>query len=177
MIGQEAHALLLERGRLYLTEREEQKLWMFDAETLAALGVVEKIPQPGGLAILDGRLYLAATGSDELWVLNVDSLQVLERLAVGRAPYAVAANPASRYVLVANAGSGSVTAINRFDTASKMVVFLGGLGYPQQITTDPETAEFYVSYLISPKESAIAVIDGETCQLVRILRDSPRLRR
>jgi DNA-binding beta-propeller fold protein YncE len=99
----------------------------------------------------------------------------LERLAVGRAPYAVAANPASHYVLVANAGSDSVTAINRFDSASRMVVSLGGLGYPQQITTDPYTAEFYVSYLISPKESAIAVIDGETCQIVRILSALPAL--
>lgn len=172
-IGSEAHALLVNSGRLYLTEREEQKLWVLDAASLETLGVVEHVPQPGGLALLDGRLYLAATGSDELWVLDADTLQVLERLAVGRAPYAVAVNPLSRYVLVANAGSGSVTAINRFDTASRMVVSLGGLGYPQQIITDPQTAEFHVSYLISPKESAVAVIDGESGQIVRVLRAWP----
>ncbi len=96
-------------------------------------------PSRAGWPLLDGRLYLAATASDELWVLDADTLRDIgtggswARAVCGGSQLRL-----SRYVLVANAGSGSITAINRFDTASKIVISLGGLRYPQQITTDPQ---------------------------------------
>ena len=175
-IASRVHGLAVdeERDRVYISERENEQLWVLDGATNRVLARVKGIPQPGGVATIGDRVYITATGSDELLVLDSETFEVLERVPVGRAPYAVAADPAARCILVANAGEASITAIDRFDTQAKSVVSLSGLGHPQSIATHSASAEFYVTYAISPKHHAIAVIDGNKPAVTRTLQGTAR---
>lgn len=148
------------RRKLYISERENDQLWILDSTQLSTVAVIAGIPQPGQVALADGRVYVTATASDELYVISADAAQVERRLAVGRAPYAVAADPTGPYLLVANAGAGTITAINRFDNTIAGVVSLGGLGYPQDIAVDTRRSAFYVAYAISPTSHAVAILSA-----------------
>jgi len=159
-IGRRAQEIAVDpaRQRLYISERENDQLWMLDSVSLNTVAVIAGIPQPGQVAFAGDRVYVTATASDELYIINADTTTVEMRLPVGRAPYAVAADSTGPYLLVANAGAGTVTAINRFDNSIAGVVSLGGLGYPQDIAVDTRRSVFYVAYAISPTSHAVAIL-------------------
>ncbi len=56
------------------------------------------------------------------------------------------------------------------DAAGKLLAttHLGGLGFPQGLAVDP-TGRVYVSYALSPRYGQIAVLDGVTGALVRLI--------
>jgi len=90
----------------------------------------------------------------------------MERLRVGDAPYAVLCDPQSERVYVGNAGEDSVTLVDAGSRRVQATVQLGGLGHPQALALDDRLGRVYVTYALSPRKRAIAMLDSTTGRLV-----------
>ncbi|NLD71120.1 MAG: hypothetical protein GX649_00220, partial [Chloroflexi bacterium] len=71
-------------------------------------------------------------------------------------------------------GVGRV-AVLRADTLEPVVeVPLGGLGYPQGLTVDPESGRLYVAHALAPKYGALTAIDLDSLAVVGTLTGDHR---
>jgi YVTN family beta-propeller protein len=82
----------------------------------------------------------------------------------------VACDPGRQRVYVGNAGGDSVSIVDVGQHAQSVTVHLGGLGHPHDLAFDPIRDRLYVTYALSPKYRAVAVIDGSSGQILSRLR-------
>ena len=99
-------ALDAQGTNLFVTCRSADRIVVVDLQTLRQIGSVPVGAGPAGIVFCPtaegGRLVVANSLSDDISVLSVAPLQELSRVAAGREPYAVAATPDGRQVIVAN---------------------------------------------------------------------------
>lgn len=154
------------------TNRGYAALWEANAVVVfePSTGLVEarigSIAGPSGVCLAGGLVWVSATRSNELLALDPNTYAIMERLRVGDAPYAVLCDPLSARVYVANAGEDSVTLVDAGSRRVQATVQLGGLGHPQALALDDRLGRVYVTYALSPRKRAIAMLDSTTGRLV-----------
>src|ERR1700709_2490273 len=85
-----------------------------------------------------------------------EAQSVTSSLVMGSTPYAVAVNPVTNKVYVANQNSGTVTVI---DGATNTTTAVAVEGTPHAVAVNPATNKVYVANLGS---NTVTVIDGAT---------------
>ena len=114
--------------RLYVTCRSGDRVAALDTATLKEVESAPIGTAPVGIAWIAGRLVVANSGSDDVSILSTSPLASLGLLAAGRDPYAVAAAPAGRALVVnrmANLARGDevpAAEVTVVDTASVRVI-------------------------------------------------------
>jgi len=170
-IGRESGGIVLDeaRGRVYVASGEQAALLALDARTLAPIARVGGFTQPGGVALAGDRLFVADTPAGAVRVLAADDFRVTAITQVGPGPYALAALPGQGHVFVAQSGGDSVARLDAVTGALVGVTPLGGLGHPQGMVADAQAGKVYVLYMLSPRYRQIAVLDGVTGAVYRVI--------
>ena len=173
--GREPGGLVVDEAsrRVFVASGEQGTILAYDADTLAPLGRASGFAQPGGLALANGRLFAADTQAGIVRMLDVNDLHEMGRAEVGPGPVAIVALPALQRVFVALTGGREIAIL---DTATGALVgqtHLGGLGHPQGLVEDRVANKVYVTYLLSPHYRQIAVLDGATGAIERVIPATP----
>ena len=109
-----------------------------------------------------GKFYAVNTAQDTVTVLNSDARNRIQ-IHVGSEPEAIAVDPDTNRIYVANGGSGSVSVI---EGATDRVIATVGVGdLPYAIAANSATNKIYVSRTFS---DVMAIIDGKTNVATRL---------
>ena len=162
-----------EGGTIYVASSEHHAVLALDAATRAERAIAPDFRQPGGLALLrdatlGDRLFVADTLAGTVRVLDAGDLRLLSETTVGSGPYALAAAPQAGHIFAALTGGDEVAMLDASGTLLA-TTHLGGLGFPQGIAVDATDGRVYVSYALSPRYGQIAVLDGVTGAVVRLI--------
>lgn len=157
---------------IYAALQQMDALAVIDGAQHQLLRTLPDIPGASGVAIGGDSIYVTATRSDELIVVNRQNCAIIKRVLVGDAPYAVLYDPGLQRIYVANAGEDTVSIIDGHDWTLVNSVKLGGLGHPHGLALDLVRERLYVTYALSPKHRAIAVVDTRSGQIISTLRGS-----
>jgi DNA-binding beta-propeller fold protein YncE len=163
--------------RVYVTGWEQGSVTVLDATSGDRMAEAADLQRPSGLAVVSdvGRLpgqttlYVAESGAGRLAMLDGKTLERRGEIAVGTGPYALAASTDGQRVYAPLAGAGEVAML---DTTLQEVVArtpLDGLGLPQAVAVHATTGRVYVLYLLGPRYSNIAILDGRSGQLVGLI--------
>lgn len=153
-------------GRAYAALWEINQVAVFDPSSGRVLALVGGIAGPSGVCLAGGVVWVSATRANELLALDPDSYAIIKRLRVGDAPYALSCDAAGGRVYVGNAGEDSVTLVDASSGRVVDTVQLGGLGHPQSLALDDRLGRVYVTYALSPRKRAIAMLDASTGRLL-----------
>nr|MBC7246051.1 DUF11 domain-containing protein [Chloroflexota bacterium] len=157
---------------VYAALQQMDALAVVDGAQHQLLKIVQGIPGASGVAIGEDYIYVTATRSDELIVVDRQNCAIIMRVPVGDAPYAVLYDPGLHRIYVANAGEDTVSMMDERSWTLVNSVKLGGLGHPHGLALDPVRDRLYVTYALSPKHRAIAVVDTLSGQIISIRRGS-----
>jgi uncharacterized repeat protein (TIGR01451 family) len=157
------------RKRTYISDRSQGWVWVWDDVAQELVSRLGPLSGAGGLAVAGDRLYVADTYRNQVGVFDVNFYELLQRIPIEGAPYALAANPVQNTVVVAAAGANQVVILDRFDTQIQTVVSLGGMGYPRDLVINLKDGDIYVLYALTLKYDALAVIDGSTYEITRTI--------
>jgi len=161
-------------GLIYVTDDMEQVLYALDARTYA---VVSRAPLPNysrrsaiphfpAVNLSNHMVYLPNFEANDLSVFDGTALrqgytQQFDLIAVGNMPTAVAVNPRTNRIYVANTGSGTITVINgnTDDVVATVPIPNAGSGVLTDVVADPccSNLVFAAGY-----QNEITVIDGVT---------------
>ncbi len=140
-------------GRAYVACRDADHVAVVDEATRKMEAAIPTAISPSDVAALDNRAYVVSPSADRVYV--VQDGQVVQTIALGRRPVAVAADARSRRVYVANAGDRTLSAIEPMRMIVGATVPLGLA--PADVTIDPTRGRVYVGQ---------AVVDEGTHQVV-----------
>lgn len=160
--------------RVYAALQQADALAVIDGLHHRLLAMVSGIPGASGVAVGSDCVYVTAARSDELVVVNGQNYAIMKRVPVGAVPYAVLYDPGPQRVYVGNAGEDTVFILDAHNWTLVNAVKLGGLGHPHGLALDPIRDRLYVTYALSPKHRAIAVVDtlsGQVVSSVQGVRD------
>ncbi|MFN3208034.1 MAG: YncE family protein [Roseovarius sp.] len=106
-------ALDAARGRLFVSDWYNARLWALDAASLEILQELETGSEPAGIALSpDGSLLATAEkDADRVSIFDAQTLEVLHRVKVGMRPYGLGFAPDGR-LFVGNVGSNDVTVLD-----------------------------------------------------------------
>ncbi|MBK5933308.1 YVTN family beta-propeller protein [Rhodovulum imhoffii] len=106
-------ALDAKRGRLFVSDWFNARLWVLEAATLATLAELATGKSPAGIALSEDGLFLASAdkGADQVSLFDARSLVRLGAVPVGSRPYGLRFAPDGR-LFVANVGSNDVSVID-----------------------------------------------------------------
>jgi len=160
-------------GRLYISLWDAGALAIVDPALHTAARIVRGIPGASGIAIGGDAIYVAASGCDQLVVVDGPTGSIIQRIPVGKVPYAVACEAGSgRRAFVTNAGDDTLSIVDGGSGDVIHTVKLGGLGHPHGLAFDAVRQRIYVAYVHSPRYGAIAVVDAGSGQVLKRLTGS-----
>jgi YVTN family beta-propeller protein len=155
--------------RVFVVSPEWGAVLALDAQTLEQQGLASGFALPGGLALAGDRLFVADTAAGTLVLLDAATLQEVGRVAVGPGPFAVASLPDMGRVFVALSGGNGIAVLDATTGELLATTPLGGLGHPQGLVVDAARGQLYAVYALSPRYRQIALLEGATGALVRVL--------
>ncbi|THK35829.1 YncE family protein [Ensifer sp. MPMI2T] len=102
-----------QRGRVFVSDWYNARVWVIAAEGLDALDVLSTGSAPAGLALsLDGRwLATADRDANQVSIFDAETLKLRHRVTVGLRPFGVTFSPDGR-LFSADVGSNTVTAVD-----------------------------------------------------------------
>lgn len=109
------------RGRVFVSDWYNARLWVLDSETLSVQAEMPTGTAPAGIAMSpDGRFVASADkDADQVTVFDADTLQALQSIPVGTRPFGLRFASDGR-LFVGNVGSNDVSVID-VDTATVTV--------------------------------------------------------
>jgi YVTN family beta-propeller protein len=107
--------------------------------------------------------YVANYGGNTISVIDTNTNLVLETIAVGAAPYAIAVTPDGTRAYVTNSGSNTVSVI---DTAANSVLTTIQVNQPYGVAVSPDGTWVYVANYRSNSFNMISAIDTVTHQIM-----------
>ncbi|MCZ4088932.1 YVTN family beta-propeller repeat protein [Sinorhizobium psoraleae] len=101
------------RGRLFVSDWYNARIWVVAADDLATLNVLSTGSAPAGLAVSpDGRwLATADRDANQVSIFDAETLTLRHRVTVGSRPFGVTFSPDGR-LFSADVGSNTVTAVD-----------------------------------------------------------------
>jgi YVTN family beta-propeller protein len=142
-----------------VTSRDNDKLFVYNGQTMAQVGQVPVCDEPFGVDVNwnTNKVYVACYASNQVYVVDGASLAVLGQIGVGVGPTYVAVNPDTNRIYVALHGSNGVTVI---DGATDVVTNIIGAGAGTfGIAVNRSLNRVYVS---NRDVNSITTIDGAT---------------
>ena len=90
------------KNLLFVVTRNPDKLLVVNPDTFEIIGRAETGLQPWGIVVNEqtNRVYVSNFAGGDVWIYDVDTLQVVEKLAVGTNPAAMAILPGLDTVFV-----------------------------------------------------------------------------
>jgi YVTN family beta-propeller protein len=153
------------RDRAYLIGWEGTSLTVLDSKP----AIIGKVPMGGmhlwGMDVDEaaGKLYVTRAGKAELAIVDESSGSVTN-IATGATPCAVALNPATHLIYVANHEDDAVTVINA--TQRKVLATVKVGEKPQGIAIDAKSNRIYIANVHG---DTISVIDGAHNAVIKTL--------
>ena len=132
--------------RVYVTSRDNDRLYMLDGISLAVLGSVAVGDQPWGVTVnpATNKVYVANWGTNNVTVVNGATLAVIKTIYVGPNPTFVKHNSFTNTVFVVTYSSSSVAIINGATDTLQATVSAGGSG-SWGLAVNPNQNRVYVS--------------------------------
>lgn len=131
--------------RVYVTSRDNDRLYIIDGEALRIVDTVKVGDEPWGVAVNPAtrKLYVAHYASGDLWVIDTTTLIVLEILRLGGHPTFVKINEDTDKIVVALHGNGHVAVIDGKTDTLERYSPAGGAG-PWGLALNPHLNHVYV---------------------------------
>jgi YVTN family beta-propeller protein len=131
---------------VYVTGRDENRLYMIDGLSLAVVNSVQVGHRPWGVSINPNtnKVYVANFASADVWVLDGTSLAVLATIHVGPEPTFVKVNEITNTVYVVTHANDGLGIINGDTDALIGVAKVGGAG-AWGLAINPNLNRLYVS--------------------------------
>ena len=99
------------RGRAFVSDWYNARIWVLDAATLALTGTLATGAAPAGLAVAGGWLASADRDADRVSLFDLDALGPPRAVPVGARPFGLAFAPDGR-LFVANVGTNDVSVVD-----------------------------------------------------------------
>ncbi len=101
------------RGRLYVSDWYNARLWVLDAQTLKPLQELPTGQSPAGIALSGDGRFLASADKDanQVSIFDAETLQPLRQLPVGTRPYGLAFSRDGR-LFVGNVGTNDLSVLD-----------------------------------------------------------------
>lgn len=101
------------RGRLFISDWYNSRIWVLDDQTLETRGELTTGAAPAGLAISDDGRFLASADrdADQVSIFDAQTLNLFTRLDVGARPFGLRYAPDGR-LFVGNVGTNDVSVID-----------------------------------------------------------------
>jgi YVTN family beta-propeller protein len=144
---------------VYVTSRDNNRLFMLDGVTLAEIGHADVGSQPWGVAVNGetNKVYVANFASSDVYVLDATTLDVLRIIPVGPQPTFVEINRLTNRVFVVSYSDNSVTVIDGDTDEIEVRVSSGGLA-AWGLAINPNLNRVYVS---NRDSGNITTLDGD----------------
>lgn len=106
-------ALDVKRGRLFVSDWYNARLWVLDANSLQTEATLQTGTAPAGVALSDDGRFLASADkdADQVSIFDAETLTLRHRLSVGLRPFGLRFDPTGR-LFVGNVGTNDVTVID-----------------------------------------------------------------
>lgn len=143
---------------VYVTARDENRLYMIDGLSLAVVNSVQVGHRPWGVSINPNtnKVYVANFASADVWVLDGTSLAVLATIHVGPEPTFVKVNESTNTAFVITYGNNGLAVINGDTDRLIGVKGVGGAG-AWGLAINPNLNRLYVS---TRDTGGVQVLDG-----------------
>lgn len=101
------------RGRLFVSDWYNARLWVLNAESLMTERMLVTGDAPAGIAVSDDGRFLASADKEanQVSIFDAETLNIRHRLAVGIRPYGLRFDPDGR-LFVGNVGTNDVTVLD-----------------------------------------------------------------
>lgn len=101
------------RGRVFVSDWYNARLWALDAETLALIAELPTGAAPAGLALSDDGRFLASADkdADQLSIFDAETLEPLRVIPVGERPFGLTFAPDGR-LFAGNVGTNDVSVVD-----------------------------------------------------------------
>ena len=144
--------------RVYVSDRDNNRLTMIDGVSLAVLNSVPVGQQPWGVAVnlTTNKVYVANFSNDSIHVLEASTLAVLHVIPVGPRPTFVRINENTNRIFVVTYGNDSVVVL---DGATDKILYTkpsGGIG-AWGLAVNPLLNRVYVS---NRDTGSVTTLDG-----------------
>ena len=118
------------RGRVFVSDWYNARIWVLDASTLEIAQMLETGSAPAGLAVSPDGMLLASADrdSDQVSVFDMETLDLRHRLPVGTRPFGLAFAPDGR-LFVGNVGTDDVTVLDAVEGTTLATVEVGARPY------------------------------------------------
>ncbi len=145
--------------RVYSTSHDTNRLYMFDAATLATLGYAEVGREPWGVAVnsATNKVYVVNFASGDLYVLDATTLERRAVISVGPKPTYVEINPVTNRVFVVTYGNSRVAIVNGATDMLEATVPSGGIA-AWGLAVNTGANHVYVS---NRDSGDVTVLDGQ----------------
>ncbi|MCZ7574094.1 MAG: hypothetical protein M5U01_36550 [Ardenticatenaceae bacterium] len=138
-------------------------IWTTDGQLLAEQ---RELPRPGGLVWLGDILIVADPAQKRLAFLAPPTYAILRSIPVGEAPLALALAPSRDDVksrlFVADAGTGTILALDVPTAAVFWKYSVGGLGTLLGLAYDPGSDRLFAAYPLTARFRALVALDATT---------------
>lgn len=123
-------ALDAARGRLFVSDWYNARLWVLDSATLAVASELSTGPSPAGLALSEDGRFLASADkeADQVSIFDAQTLARLHQTKVGANPFGLRFAPDGR-LFVANVGTSDVSVVDPSNGAVLATVPVGERPY------------------------------------------------
>ncbi len=145
--------------RVYSTSHDTNRLYMFDAVTLATLGYADVGREPWGVAVnrATNKVYVANFATGDLYVLDATTLERRAVISVGPKPTYVEINPVTNRVFVVTYGNSRVAIVNGVTDMLEATVPSGGVA-AWGLAVNTGANHVYVS---NRDSGDVTVLDGQ----------------
>ncbi len=149
-------ALDAARGRLFVSDWYNARLWVLDADTLKEQRVLETGAAPAGVALSrDGRwLATADRDADRVSLFDAETLELHHAVTVGTRPFGLRFGPGGG-LFVGNVGSNDVSVVDPVAGTVTATIPVGERPYGVTFTRDR-------AFVSNQYENTVSVIDLET---------------
>nr|WP_217359656.1 beta-propeller fold lactonase family protein [Ruegeria arenilitoris] len=123
-------ALDRQRGRLFVSDWYNARLWVLDSETLSVQAELATGTAPAGIAVSDDGRFVASADkdADQVSVFDAETLQPLHRIRVGTRPFGLRFAPDGR-LFVGNVGSNDVSVVDAASGTVSATIAVGERPY------------------------------------------------
>lgn len=153
-------ALDAARGRLYVSDWYNARLWALKADTLEVLHELPTGSEPAGITLSRNGKFLASAekDADQVSIFDAESFQLNHRIEVGTRPYGLNFAPDGR-LFVGNVGSNNLTVIAPESGATIATIPVGDRPYGVAFAKGR-------AFVTNQYANSISVIDLATLTLI-----------
>ena len=146
------------RGRVFVSDWYNARVFVLDADALAVLDELSTGAAPAGLAISDNGAFLASADrdADQVSLFDAKTLTLIDSVAVGERPFGLAFGPGGR-LFAANVGTNDVTVLKPGDGSVEATVPVGERPYGVAFAANR-------AFVSNQYEDTVSVIDLETLE-------------